>query len=80
MAVAGAVPVGADVADELVPAEMMTKIFSNIEDLRDLHQSVYDQLHEKISDIQYMQRIEHCISEIFHESVRSPPSWLVFIL
>jgi len=54
--------------EALVPTEIMNKIFSNIEDLRDLHQSVYDQLHEKISDIQYMQCIERSISDIFHKS------------
>ena len=51
--------------DKLLSPEAISKIFSNVESIRNLHEEIYQDLEEKISDIRLVSSIEHCISDIF---------------
>lgn len=58
-----------NISDKILPSDVISKIFSNIENIQELHTDIYSQLNEKISDIRLVSSIEFCISEIFSSNV-----------
>jgi hypothetical protein len=56
-------------SEEKISVEAIAKIFSNVEELYSIHTNIFNQLDDKMSDIQYLQKIEFCVTEIFSHNV-----------
>lgn len=55
--------------EKILTIESTQKIFINIESIQQLHNEIYIELEEKISDIRLVSSIEYSVSEIFAKNV-----------